>query len=279
MEELRPLLTTYAYNIVGSYEDARDLVQDAYVKFMGVAQEQIDNKKAYLVRTVINLSINFKKRQQKWIDQYPGEWLPEPVATDHADTLLNRKEVLSYSLLVLLERLNPRQRAVFILKEAFDYDHDEIAEALGITAENSRQLLSRARSRLRAPLPEEEKMVPVGYLDKFLEVIRLGDTARLEQLLHDDIVVISDGGGKAVAFVNPVAGKKSVVALLLGLANKFYNTVRIEQGILNHEPALLYFDDQDKLITTQVFHIKDGKLVNAYFMRNPDKLKALGEIF
>ncbi len=275
MDALRPLLITYAYNILGSFEDAQDIVQDAFLKFMDVDSSKIDNKKAYLVRMVINLAINQKNRQKKLIDSYPGEWLPEPVATESADTLLNRKEVLSYSLMVLLEKLNAKQRAVFILKEAFDYDHEEIAEVLGISVENSRKLLSRAKSQLREPAPETDSVPPPGYLDKYLDVIRKGDTHQLEKMLHDEVVVISDGGGKAVAFINPVAGKKSVMALLLGLGNKYYKNVRVEQARINHEPALFYYDDDGMLVTCQIFVIREGILENVFFIRNPDKLRAL----
>src|SRR5687767_15955575 len=116
MESLRPLLTTYAYNITGTYEDAKDIVQDAYIKFMNTDSEGIENKKAYLIRMVINLSINFKNRQKKLIAQYPGQWLPEPIATDQLDDIIDRNEILSYSLMVLLDKLNARQRAVFLLK-------------------------------------------------------------------------------------------------------------------------------------------------------------------
>ena len=118
MESLRPLLTTYAYNITGTYEDAKDIVQDAYLKFMTLDTSGMEDKKAYLTRMVINLAINYKNRQKKLLAQYPGEWLPEPVATEFADSNMNRKEVLSYSIMVLLEKLNAKQRAVFILKEA-----------------------------------------------------------------------------------------------------------------------------------------------------------------
>lgn len=145
METLRRLLITYAYNITGSYEDAKDIVQDAYIKFMNV-EKDIENKKAYLIRSVINLSINFKKKQKKLLFEYPGMWLPEPVATEKADMEINSKEILSYSLMVLLEKLNAKQRAVFILREAFNYDHEEIADVLRITVENSRKILSRAKS-------------------------------------------------------------------------------------------------------------------------------------
>ena len=274
MESLRPLLNTYAYNILGQVEEAKDVVQDAYLRFMKVDQSRIEDPKAYLVRTVINLAINQKKRQRKLIDHYPGNWLPEPVATETADTALLRKEVLSYSLMVLLEKLNARQRAVFILKEAFDYDHEEIAKALGITAENSRKILSRARTQIHEHTPEQEKTIPDGYLDKYMHVIRNGDIKKLEQLLSEDITILSDGGGKATAFLNPVHGPQSVGAALQGLYNKFYFNSKIEQKWINHQPALFYYEG-DRLVTCQVFSLQDGRVADIYFIRNPDKLKGL----
>jgi RNA polymerase sigma factor (sigma-70 family) len=277
MESLRPLLTTYAYNILGSWDEAKDVVQDAFLKFMQMDGEGIEDKKAYLVRTVINLSINQKKRQKKLIATYPGEWLPEPVATEKADSVIIGKEVLSYSLMVLLEKLNARQRAVFILKEAFDYEHEEIAEVLGLTVENSRKILSRAKSQLRISsghlLPDRDGQT-TDYLDKYLNVIRSGDTARLEQLLAADIMVTSDGGGKATAFRNTVHGKKDVGALLLGVFRKFYHAVRIDKGWVNHQPALFYYDG-DKLVTCQVFSVVNGQVDHIFFIRNPDKLSSL----
>lgn len=274
MESLRPLLTTYAYNILGSFDEARDVVQDAYLKFMEIDGSSIENQKAYLVRTVINLSINQKKRQRKLVAEYPGQWLPEPVSTDDADTVINRKEVLSYSLMVLLEKLNPKQRAVFILKEGFNYEHEEIANVLGTTVENSRKLLSRSKAILQQQTPVEEKAVPLDYLNKYMHVIHAGDMQGLEKLLTEEITIVSDGGGKVAAFINPIRGRASVVALLTGIYKKFYQTIRLEQGWINHQPALFYYDG-DKLVNCQVFSILNGHIDKIYFMRNPDKLKLL----
>src|SRR3954452_22598823 len=191
MEALRRLLLTYAYNITGSYEDAKDVVQDACMKFINV-EEKIENKKAYLIRTVINLAINFKKRQKKMLSEYPGIWLPEPIATEKADAEINSKEILSYSLMVLLEKLNAKQRAVFILKEAFNYDHEEIADVLGMTEENSRKILSRAREQLKAGSTTTPKKITSDYFDKYINVIHNADMEELEKLLNNDIVIVSD---------------------------------------------------------------------------------------
>ena len=276
MKSLRNLMITYAYNILGSYEDAKDIVQDAYVKLSGITFDAIDNKKAYMIRTVINLSINFKKRQKKTVSEYPGEWLPEPVATEKADTAINRKEILSYSLMVLLENLNAKQRAVFILKEAFDYEHSEIAEVLDITEENSRKIYSRAKLQLKESRSIDSSVIPTGYLDKYIEAIYKADTKRLENLLQEDVTVISDGGGKASAATRPLSGRPHVTKFILGLIKKFYtgNSIWIEKSSVNHQPALLYYND-GKLNNCQVFEFENGNISGIYFIRNPDKLQSL----
>lgn len=274
MDSFRPLLITYAYNILGSMQDAEDVVQDAFLNFMKIRNENIENEKSYLVRTVINLSINLKKRRQKLKDQYPGQWLPEGIATERADAIINQKEILSYSLMVLLEKLNPRQRAVFILKEAFDYEHEEIAKVLDITIENSRKILSRAKTILNTDTVASNTEVPHDYINRYVDILRTGDTHRLEQLLNEEITVISDGGGKAVAFMNPVHGIKSVSALLLGIYKKFYRALKIVESKVNHQPAIFYYDS-GKLVNCQVFDIENGRVVNIFFIRNPDKLAIL----
>ena len=276
MEALRRSLTAYAYNITGSYEDAKDIVQDAYLKFMDV-EGRIENKKAYLTRAVINLSINFKNRQKKLLFEYPGIWLPEPVATEKADTDINSKETLSYSLMVLLEKLNAKQRAVFILKEAFNYDHEEIAEVLGMTVENSRKILSRAKEQLRSGDIVQPKKISSAYIDNYINVIHNTDMEALEKLLNDDIVLVSDGGGKVAASLKPVKGRQHVLKFLVGVYSKFYKSHRIEKVFINHQPALLYFID-DALTNCQVFLLSNGKIENIYIVRNPDKLKQLEKI-
>lgn len=149
LKEYPHILFPYAYNILGSAEDARDVIQDVLTKFYTDAREDIANEKAWLVKSVINHAINTKTRRRRTVQ--PEVWLPEPVATESADANIYLKDILSYSLLVLLEKLNAKERAIFILKESFDYPHDEIANILSITEEHSRKLLSRARSKLFKP--------------------------------------------------------------------------------------------------------------------------------
>jgi RNA polymerase sigma factor (sigma-70 family) len=272
---LKPLLTTYAYNILGTLQDAEDIVQDAFLKFHSIDKTAINDEKAYLTRMVINLSINLKKKMQKTVSDYFGEWLPEPVSTETPDASIEKKDILSYSMMVLLERLNPKQRAVFILKEAFDYEHEEIAAVLAITPDNSRQLLNRAKKLLQKETPPADSKINAENLNKYIDIIRSGDINRIEQLLNKDINVISDGGGKAVAFVNPVSGVRRVAALLNGIQKKYYSDVRISKTEINHQPAIFYYDGNDQLITCQILIFENDVLTKVFFIRNPDKLKSL----
>jgi RNA polymerase sigma factor (sigma-70 family) len=268
-------LLPFAYNILGSYQDAKDVIQDVMLERLRHADVQVENEKAYLVRAVINRAINLKNKQSKKISFYPGTWLPEPVSTDSADSEFNQKEILSYSLMVLMEKLDVRSRAVFILKEAFDYDHEEIASVLGISAQHSRKILSRARNDLKAAEPMSSKpIISPGYLENYITIIRSGDTKRLEALLHEEIISSSDGGGKAAAARQPVIGKESVLRFLSGIYRKILPDGIVTAVVVNHQPALLYFEN-GRLETCQIFELHDEQVIRTYFMRNPDKLSML----
>lgn len=268
-------LIAYAYNVLGSYQDAKDVVQDVMLEVLTRNSNHIENEKAYLVRSVINRAINLKNKQKNTVSDYPGNWLPEPVATESADYALHRKDILSYSLMVLMEKLDARSRAVFILKEAFDYDHDEIASVLELSPENSRKILSRAKKILGT---ENVNITAPGfspdYLNKYIDIIRHGDTKRLEALLHEEIVATSDGGGKAAAAQHPIVGRDSVLRFIYGIFQKFYIDAPVKVGTINHQPAIFYYE-KDTLVTCQVFDVDGERIRNIYFMRNPDKLHSL----
>jgi RNA polymerase sigma factor (sigma-70 family) len=274
MDSLRPMLTSYAYNILGSYEDAKDIVQDVMLERINRAGTEIQNEKAYLTRSVINRAINARNRLQKMQSGYPGNWLPEPVATESADGDLHQKDILSYSLMVLLEKLDAKQRAVFILKEAFSYEHEEIAEVLDISVENSRKILSRARTAIQKESVQETVKTPTDYLDKYMNAIHSRDIKKLEELLSNDIVVVSDGGGKVAAALNPLVGVTSASLFLSGIYNKFYYDRPFEKGIVNHHPALFYYENGE-VVTCAIFEWKNEQIHRIYIMRNPDKLAGL----
>src|ERR1700722_11545239 len=194
LKDYSTLLFPYAYNILGSVEDARDAVQDVLYKRLSGGQKEVDNEKAYLIKAVINQSINIKEKNKKI--RYGDEWLPEPIATEETDKGIRLNDIAAYSLLILLEKLNPKERAVFILKEGFGYSHEEIGEVLSATAENSRQLLSRARRKLDADTQISRLEKPQQLLlQQFLQAVRDKDIHTLEHLLTEDIKYSTDGGG------------------------------------------------------------------------------------
>lgn len=277
MEEHRTSLTLYAYNILGSYEEAKDIVQDVFLKFTLLDHEKIEDKKLYLIRMVINLAIDRKRKQKKQRANYPGHWLPEPLATDDPESAIHKKQILSYSLMVLLEKLDTKQRAVFILKEAFDYDHEEIAKVLRITTESSRKILSRARNDLKSNVHLVSGKSQLNSLHKYLSVMERGDMKELEQLLTHEISVVSDGGGKATTIMNIVSGIKSVSALLHGLYKKTYGKIRYTKGWVNYQPALFYYVD-NQLVTCQIFSVNGEQIDHVFFIRNPDKMNGLPKI-
>jgi RNA polymerase sigma factor (sigma-70 family) len=273
-------LFPYAYNILGQVEEARDVVQEVLTRhFASPPAREVINLKNYLIKSVINLAINTKSRQNKTLRQ--GEvWLPEPVATDDAaDRSLNLNEVLSYSLMVLMEKLNPTERAVFILRESFDYSHEEISEVLSITEEYSRKLLSRAKERLFKPAPkpgavQDEHQQAV--VERFIHAIRQRDTAQLESYLTADIHFYADGGGKAPMVKGTCIGMVDVAALEILVYHKFLARCQMVYTVVNHQPALLFYKEE-RLITCQVFDIspETGLIMQLNVMLDPAKLKNL----
>jgi RNA polymerase sigma factor (sigma-70 family) len=266
-------LFPYAYNILGTVDDALDAVQDVMVKHIQ-KQEMLVNESAYLIQSVINHSINLKKRQNRIVEN--GVWLPEPLSTDDADGAVNRQEIISYSMLVLLEYLNPKERAVFILREAFDYSHEEIAGILSFSVENSRKLLSRARNELKRR--KGFKRVTMGvqvpaFLKAYVDVIRNGDAPGLKRMLSDEIIVKTDGG--TVNIVNPVTqGIEQVMQLMLHVYQKYQKRFSVELSQVNHQPALLYYDN-GVLLNCQVFELSDdgSHIDGIYSIVDPLKLK------
>src|SRR5579859_5129656 len=258
IKEYQDILFPYAYNILGSAEDARDAIQDVLTKYYAEPREGVTNEKAYLVKSVINQAIN-KKRRRKLAPQRE-EWLPEPVATESADANVYLKDILSYSLLVLLEKLNAKERAVFILRESFDYDHKEIAEILSITEEHARKLLSRAKTKLFKPgsdgdeAPRHSARDPHTHalLQGYIAAIRDRNMPKLEALLAEDIAFYADGGGK-INVVRKICTGAAEVAQILALAYHTYQRkATIHMTEINHQPALLFYNG-DYLASCAVF--------------------------
>lgn len=280
ISQYQSLLLPYAYNVVGSLDDALDVVQEAIISYLKVADEgHIKDPKAYLIKSVINRAINAKKSREHILR--PGEvWLPEPVATDEAaDRPLHLKDVLSYSLLVLMERLAPVERAVFILHESFDYPHAEIAEVLGITEAHSRQLLSRAKKRLFKPPAAPSKAQQARQqrvVQEFVAAIRARDVPQLEMLMAEDIRFHADGGGKAPMAAGTCLGVKDVASLQISIYERFLSKAVLVHTVINHQPGLLTFIN-GRLTACQIFdiHPVTNVIQQLSAVLDPQKLKTL----
>lgn len=276
LEDYQTKLFPYAYNILGSIDDANDVIQDVIVDYIESKRDNVSNESAYLIKSVINKSINLKKRNQKMVGQ--TTWLPDPLSTENADTRINSQEIISYSMLVLLEYLNPKERAVFILKHAFDYSHQEIAEIFSISIENSKQLLSRAKKTLNEQGADfkVKKASSNDVLSRYVDIIRNGDVKMLEEMLSEHIIARTGGGGKGKGMVESTFGINAVALLVIKAYDRHLKKFRIEFRDLNNSPALLFYKG-DKLLCCKVLDVDTdtGKINNIYFIADRQKMKNL----
>ncbi len=277
----RPLLFSIAYRMLGSASDAEDVLQDAWLRYRSADGAAIRSPKAFATTIVTRLCLDRLKSARSTREEYVGEWLPEPVLTTEAEgpeTMLQRSESVTLAFLVLLETLSPEERAVFLLKDIFDYGHSEIGDILGITVESSRQLLHRAKSRLaegRPRLtgsPESRRAVA----EKFTRAFASGDASQLTSLLAADVGMWSDGGGKASAARHPVFGRDAVANVLTGIYRTartagLLSAVSLQMENVNAEPALVIRVD-GRLESLFVFSVEDGAISGIRVVRNPDKL-------
>ncbi len=276
-EELKAILLPFAYNITGDFLAAEDIVQEVLTNHFLVLDPAIKNPKHYLIRAVINRSINEKKLLRTKMEDYRGRWLPSPILTE--DSIyrdVDRKKILHYSLLVLLERLNAKERAVFILKETFDFEHEEISEILGIKVDHSRQLLKRAKEKIshqtRSSIQTKSKSAP--FLEDLVEAISKSDIARTKLLLSKDVQCMSDGG-KVKAAHNILTGQDRVSKFLKAIYGKYYPEGaewRIVE--INFHPAIVFMLGE-KVFRCIVFDIHDDVVQKIFIVVNPDKLRQL----
>jgi RNA polymerase sigma-70 factor, ECF subfamily len=277
---LRPLLFTIAYEILGSTTESDDVLQDSYLRWAEVDLSGVNDTKAYLARLVTRQALNALRAGARRREDYVGPWLPEPLLLDEqdpsADVVL--AESVSMAMLVLLETLGPDERAVFVLRETFGFDYDEIASAVGKSESAVRQIAHRAREHVQA---RRKRFAPVDpeqntrIAAEFMAAAAGGDVQAVMAMLAPDVVFTSDSNGKASAARRPVVGADKVARFIVGLVSRGVQVpgIRVELGVCNAAPAvLLYADDQLEGVFT--VEIVDGTITNFYAMRNPDKLVA-----
>ena len=278
-EDLRGYLFSLAYRMLGSVGDAEDVVQETYLRWQK-APADVESPKAFLSKVATRLCIDQLRSARSRRESYVGPWLPEPVATEEIpgpEDAAERADSLSLAFLVVLESLNPTERAVFLLREIFEYDYSEIADIVGLTEANCRQVAHRAKQHIASRRPRftasQEKRDELLY--RFLGASGMGDISGLVELLADDVAVFSDGGGRAKAARRPIRGPEKVARFLLGIIKKADPSLVTRIIDINGQSAIALFEG-DALSTVVALDVDEESIRNVHILVNPDKLERLG---
>jgi RNA polymerase sigma-70 factor (ECF subfamily) len=285
--ELRPSAFAIAYRMLGSVSEAEDMVQEGFLRLHRAreAGERIESPRAYLSTVVSRLSLDHLRSARVRRETYVGEWLPEPLMASADDDPARKAEMadsLSLAFLVLLESLSPEQRAAYLLRDVFDEPYDRIAEIVGTSEQNARQLATRARGHVaeRRPRFEATREQRDELASRFFAAAEEGDLEGLEELLAHDVVFRGDGGGKAPAAARAIHGRAKVARLLVaGLrtaATRHGFTFRREE--VNGQPGALVFDREGGLLSVMTLDVAEGQIQGVSAIVNPDKLQHLGPV-
>lgn len=274
---LRPRLFGIAYRMMSSASEAEDLVQDTWLRWQAYDRGTVSDPGAFLATTITRLAINALQSARVRRETYIGPWLPEPVDTT-ADPYLGaeRGEALSFAVLMLLEKLNPTERAAYVLREAFDYPYAQISDILSITEVSARQLVSRAKKHLaeerRTPVPDADQQ---RLLTAFVDAARSGDLAQLEKLLAADVISFSDGGGKVRQVSKfPVLGMERVAKFHKAFASHFWTGVDVSYTRVNDQPAAL-LSNGGTIFGVLVLNIVRDGIDRVMWVMNPAKITAV----
>jgi len=279
---LRPRLQKIAYRMLGSVAEAEDIVQDVWLRWHAAARERIDNPEAWLVAVTTRLSIDRLRAAKAQREHYTGIWLPEPELADSPPTpeqMTERADDVSVAFLLLLERLSPDARAAFLLREVFDADYDEVADAIGKSEAACRQLVSRAKAQLRDGRPRTEvpRDTQLRLLKGFVGALQSGDFHAINALLAEDAILIGDGGGKVQSFPKPLGGGRRIAQLFYASFLRYGGALDVRPVLLNGQWALLRFID-GQLESAQSFETNGERIVRILVQRNPDKLARIASL-
>lgn len=278
-EVLRPRLFGLAYRMLGSRAEAEDILQDAYLRWHQTDRQAIDNPDAWLVTTTSRLAIDRLRRLKTEREAYVGPWLPEPIVNPvpPPDRDVDLAEDLSIAFLTLLERLAPEERAAFLLHEVFDVGYPQIAQVLGRSDEACRQMVHRARGRVRGERKrfEASDAAKRRLLQTFMTALDARDDATLLALFAPDATWTADGGGKVAAAPHPILGAEQIVRLVLGLRQNFWAADRmVEVATINGEPGL-WFHDAGRPVAALAIETDGQRILNVYAVVNPEKLASV----
>lgn len=276
--EHRNLLFTVAYEILGSAADAEDVLQETWLRWVNVDLDTVQDHRAYLVRIASRQALQRLRTLGRRKESYVGPWLPEPLLTaPDVSEDVELADSISMAMMLVMETLNPTERAVFVLREVFGLDYDEIAEAVDKKPDAVRQIAHRARSHVAARRPRGVVSADQtrDALEAFQRAVNTGDIQGLVDILAPDVVFLGDGGGVVQAALRPVVGADKV-ARFLSLAVARLAEGSLEPTHINGQPAfILRFTDEVDTVT--VLHVEDGKIAGLYAVRNPAKLSHLTE--
>jgi RNA polymerase sigma factor (sigma-70 family) len=272
-EAQRRRLVRLAYRMLGSVAEAEDIVQDAWLRWRQVDMDTVREPAAFLTRTVTRLCLDALKSARAQRETYVGSWLPEPIVEPEEEGI--EPDEVTLTLMLALERLSPLERAAFLLHDVFDVALEEVARTLERDAAAVRQLAVRARrhvqeARTRFPVAREEG---ARIAQAFFAAVQSGDLAGLQTMLAQNVVLRSDGGGKVIAFLNPISGLQRVLRLYRGLYRKLGRNsgVLLRQVRIDGLPGYVS-RERGGVLQTTALAIEDGRITAIYITRNPDKL-------
>ena len=287
LDELRPVAFAIAYRMLGSVSEAEDIVQEVLIVLHRALEggEQIQSPRAFVATVTTRLAINELRSARARRERYVGEWLPEPIITDGHDDPAGHAETadsLSLAMLVLLESLSPEQRAVLLLHDVFDYDYPEVAEIVGKSQDNVRQLATRARRHVeqRRPRFQTTREQRDELARRFFGAAEEGDLASLESLLAHDVELTGDGGGKAPALARSLRGRNRVARTLINWLRFAARVpgVSLRPVEVNGGPGVLFLDAQQRVISVWSLEISGGQIRSISAIVNPDKLTHVGPL-
>jgi len=264
--------------MLGTVMDAQDMVQDTYVRWQKTSPEEIHSPRAWLTTVITRLCINHLQSARVQRETYVGPWLPEPIVAEPGVPPTENAQLadtLSLAFLVLLETLTPTERAVFILREGFDLEFSEIAGIVAKSETNCRQILTRARKRIdeRRPRFDTSPEAAEKLVAPFMEAVRKGELEKLVATMANDVILVTDGGGKARAISRPLHGAEPIAKLLINGARRYGSQVEDRQpALVNGLPGFVSFDG-DRALRVMAFGIRNGQIQALFVITNPDKLR------
>ncbi|MEU5634255.1 RNA polymerase sigma-70 factor [Streptomyces rishiriensis] len=282
-EDLRPLLFSIAYRILGSVGEAEDAVQETWLRY-DRSTSRVESAKAFLSATVTRVSIDVLRSARVRREEYVGPWFPEPLLDDPYQDPARAAELadsVSMAALLLLERLSPLERSVFVLREVFDFGFDEVAAAVGRSEAACRQLLVRARRHMRDGRPryEVDRQGRQELATRFFDALKDGDVGGLRNLLSADVQLVGDGGGKAPQFARAVTGAENVARLLAAVFPLLARVdVTFEPCEINGQPGAVFRDRDGRVLHIMALDVPDGRIRTIRTVINPDKLGHLGPV-